>query len=264
TPGYADADFNYKIVGWRDEVSSLPSPYDDNGHGSHCSGISAGEGGLNLDHLGRAVATTADFQQFDGGSEPEGTDYYSITRFNVTTPGIIDVETEFNDFTLGLDDIDLWVYLYYGEFYFGSPTMVDSYIPSSDTWTHNLTHTVTAGDLGMYSFVIGVNYVDNTADGYVSSPDIQFRSKIHWPFDPPQFGSGDAWKGVAPDTHLVGVKVLNQQGLGTASGIIDGINWVITNKNVYNITTMSLSLGGGSGHLGMITAVNNAVEAGIV
>jgi len=258
TPGYADADFNYKIVGWRDEVNGLTSPYDDNGHGSHCSGISAGEGSPNYDGTGRTVATAAYEWDYTGWDVTPGSYLYNWARFNVTDPGLIELFCEFDDFTPGLDDVDFWAYLYYGE------TIVDSHEVASDSWSHTLSYTATSSSLGLYSFRYSMNLIDNTGDGYVSDFNFRFRSEMHWPFSPNLFGSGDAWKGVAPDAHLVGVKVLDQYGSGWSSDIIDGINWVITNKNAYNITTMSLSLGGSSGQLGMITAVNNAVENGIV
>nr|MDO8115687.1 S8 family serine peptidase [Candidatus Sigynarchaeota archaeon] len=44
SPGYGDLDASKKIIGWRDEVSGITSPYDEVGHGSHCSGIVAGSG----------------------------------------------------------------------------------------------------------------------------------------------------------------------------------------------------------------------------
>ncbi|MBA7513085.1 hypothetical protein ES705_05095 [subsurface metagenome] len=258
TPGYSDADFNYKIVGWRDEVNGLPSPYDDNGHGSHCSGISTGEGGPNYDGSGRTVATAAYEFDYTGYDVPEQTLSLNWARFNVTDPGLIELFCEYDDFTPGPDDVDFWVYLYYGE------TIVDSYEVNTDTWSHTLSYTATSSDLGLYSFRFSMNLIDNTGDGYVSNFLNRFRSEMHWPFNPNLFGSGDAWKGVAPDAHLVGVKVLDEHGGGWSSDIINGINWVITNKNVYNITTMSLSLGGGAGDTAFIAAVNNAVENGIV
>jgi len=258
TPGYSDADFNYKIVGWRDEVNGLPSPYDDNGHGSHCSGISTGEGGPNYDGSGRTVATAAYEFDYTGYDVPEQTLSANWARFNVTDPGLIELFCEYDDFTPGPDDVDFWVYLYYGE------TIVDSYEVNTDTWSHTLSYTATSSDLGLYSFRFSMNLIDYTGDGYVSNFVNRFRSEMHWPFNPNLFGSGDAWKGVAPDAHLVGVKVLDEHGSGWSSDIINGINWVITNKNDYNITTMSLSLGGGAGDTAFIAAVNSAVENGIV
>ncbi|KKN07777.1 hypothetical protein LCGC14_1063560, partial [marine sediment metagenome] len=258
TPGYSDANFNYKIVGWRDEVSGEISPYDDNGHGSHVSGIATGEGSPAYDGSGRTVATAAYEFDYTGYLVVSGLYEYNWARFNVTDPGLIELFSEFDDFTPGSDDVDFWAYLYYGE------TIVDSYEVNSDSWSYRLNYTATTSSLGEYSFRFIMNLVDNTGDGYVSDFNIRFRSEMHWPFNPPLFGSGDQWKGVAPDAHLVGVKVLDQYGSGWTSDIINGINWVITNRTVYNITTMSLSLGGGSGDTSLISAVNNAVENGIV
>lgn len=80
-------------------------------------------------------------------------------------------------------------------------------------------------------------------------------------------GEGNrAYKGVAPGAALVGVKVLNSQGSGTTTAIINGINWLIANKNTYNIRVGNMSLGSSgcsNGTDSLSTAVNNAVNAGI-
>ncbi len=258
TPGYSDGDFNNKIVGWRDEVNSLTYPYDDNGHGSHCSGIATGEGSPNYDGTGRTVATAAYEWDYTGSSVPEQTLLSNWARFNVTDPGLIELDCEFEDFTPGPDDVDFWAYLYYGE------TIVDSHEVTSDSWTHNLTYTATSSDLGLYSFRFNMALIDNTGDGYVSDFKVRFRSEMHWPFNPPLFSSGDPWKGVAPDTHLVGVKVLDSTGSGSTSDILAGLEWITMNKAIYNITTISMSLGYGGSVTSVINAVNNAVEEGIV
>jgi serine protease AprX len=83
-------------------------------------------------------------------------------------------------------------------------------------------------------------------------------------------GTGEgssSYRGVAPGAALVGVKVLNSAGSGTTTQIVNGINWMISNKTLYNIRIGSMSLGsaGSSGGTDSISvAVNNAVNAGIV
>ncbi|MFW9878940.1 MAG: S8 family serine peptidase, partial [Candidatus Thorarchaeota archaeon] len=258
SPGYAPGDFNYKVVGWRDEINSLTSPYDDNGHGSHCSGIVAGNGNPSYDGNGRTVSTVADNLDYTSYNIYEGLYLFNETRFNVTDSGLIELNCEFEDATPGPDDVDLWAYLYYEN------SLVDSYIVDSDSWSHTLSYSVTSDTLGVYSFRFILNLVDNTGDGYVSDLNITYRSINHWPFDPPQFSCGDPWKGVAPDAKIVGVKVLNEHGGGYSSDIISGINWVINNKIAYNITTISLSVGGPAGDVALINAFNNAVDNGIV
>ncbi|WP_456444186.1 S8 family serine peptidase [Thermococcus sp.] len=55
--------------------------------------------------------------------------------------------------------------------------------------------------------------------------------------------SNGKYRGVAPGAKLVGVKVLNADGSGSVSTIIAGIDWVIQNKDKYNISVINLSLG---------------------
>jgi serine protease AprX len=78
--------------------------------------------------------------------------------------------------------------------------------------------------------------------------------------------SGGLERGVAPGAALVGAKVLDAQGSGTASGVIAGVNWVVTNKDRFGIEVMSLSLGANGCYNGTdpeSQAVNAAVAAGI-
>lgn len=74
-------------------------------------------------------------------------------------------------------------------------------------------------------------------------------------------------KGVAPGAALVGIKVLDANGSGTTTGIINGINWMIANKSAYNIRVGNMSLGSSGcsdGTDSLSVAVNNAVSNGII
>lgn len=91
--------------------------------------------------------------------------------------------------------------------------------------------------------------------------------------------SGGRFKGPAPDAHLVGIQVLNGEGEGSMSEVIEnltaGVNWMVENKEQYNIKVANLSLGlplveyqrswfGPSTLYDPIgAAINRAVEAGI-
>jgi serine protease AprX len=57
-----------------------------------------------------------------------------------------------------------------------------------------------------------------------------------------QLGADNEWNGVAPGVNLVGVRVLDQNGKGTYEKVIKGIQWVLDNREKYNIKVMNLSL----------------------
>tara|TARA_Y100000034_G_C6909729_1_gene423743 strand:- start:9365 stop:12343 length:2979 start_codon:yes stop_codon:yes gene_type:complete len=52
--------------------------------------------------------------------------------------------------------------------------------------------------------------------------------------------------GVAPGANLISIKALNASGDGLSGDIIRGIDWCTSNSTVYNISVISMSLGGGS------------------
>jgi len=67
--------------------------------------------------------------------------------------------------------------------------------------------------------------------------------------------------GVAPGARLWAVKVLNSQGSGATSGIIGGIDWVVSRGN---IEVINMSLGGQGISTAYRTAIDNAVANGVV
>jgi len=83
-------------------------------------------------------------------------------------------------------------------------------------------------------------------------------------------GQGDAntaYRGVAPATALVGVKVMNSSGTGYTSTIISGVQFCIDNKVRYNIRIINMSLGGGASSDGtdaLSAVVNAAADHGIL
>ena len=194
-----------------------------------------------LDGAGRTVATESFWEDFWPYAYIDGYSlWFVLTRFNVTKPDVIEVECNFTDYTYGADRIYGRAALYYG----GS--QVEIVGNNSVSWQFNLSETVTPLTLGPYELRMKVTFDDKDIDGdpYVWDPYIRFRGEIHWPFNPPSYGCGNYWKGIAPTSHLVGLKVLNKNGVGFSSDIIKGVQWVIDNRTKYNITVMSLSLGG--------------------
>jgi subtilisin family serine protease len=75
-------------------------------------------------------------------------------------------------------------------------------------------------------------------------------------------------RGVSPGAKLVALKVLNAAGSGFESDVVAGIDWCRNNATLFNISVISLSLGGGSYSAACDTnpdaaAVNSAFNAGI-
>ena len=55
--------------------------------------------------------------------------------------------------------------------------------------------------------------------------------------------SNGQYIGIAPKANLIDVRVLDAHGVGTASSIIAGLQWVIANKNLYGIRVVNMSFG---------------------
>ena len=52
-----------------------------------------------------------------------------------------------------------------------------------------------------------------------------------------------AYEGMAPAANLVNLRVLNSQGVGRVSGVLAALDWLIANKNSYNVRVVNMSLG---------------------
>ncbi len=55
--------------------------------------------------------------------------------------------------------------------------------------------------------------------------------------------TGNAYEGVAPGASLVNLRVLNSQGVGSVSGVLSALDWLLANKGAYNVRVVNLSLG---------------------
>lgn len=86
-------------------------------------------------------------------------------------------------------------------------------------------------------------------------------------------GSGAAlsgkYRGIAPGCHFVGVKVLDNRGNGDTDDVIRGIEWIIRNKEKYNIRVLNISVGTfqkteNKEKTKLVDSVNEAWDNGIV
>jgi subtilisin family serine protease len=250
SPGFGDQNFSKKIIGWNDQVGTTTSPYDDNGHGSQCSGLSAGNGFFSVDASGNATATCGANL---GSVSSTGT--YFISGMMVNKTGTITIKVKWA--TTGTAKLSA-LPLYYGDktLSASSWTQIASVsTPSQNTW-YALTYNVAATPSGGYDmYHVLMTLTAGTGNLYVVFT-------MSWPYAPPSDGFS-AWTGIAPQSKLVGVKVLDYSGSGTSTGLINGIDWIIANRMTYHITVASMSLGFTSEVTSVDSAVVNLVNSGV-
>lgn len=74
------------------------------------------------------------------------------------------------------------------------------------------------------------------------------------------------YAGIAPECNIASIKILDDMGKGNSSDVLAGIQWIISNKEKYNIRVANLSIGtldSGSDDP-LVKAVNAAWDNGIV
>jgi len=71
------------------------------------------------------------------------------------------------------------------------------------------------------------------------------------------------YKGIAPEANIIGVKVLDETGGGNTSDILAGLQWVVDNKEKYNIKVISMSLGSAADSSYRQDALSRGVAAAI-
>lgn len=81
--------------------------------------------------------------------------------------------------------------------------------------------------------------------------------------------SGGEYTGIAPKCNIIGVKVLNHKGNGNVSDVLAGLQWVINNKERYNIRIVNISVGTTSSdsydeNSALVKGVNAVWDAGII
>ncbi|NOT48313.1 MAG: S8 family serine peptidase, partial [Acidobacteria bacterium] len=81
-------------------------------------------------------------------------------------------------------------------------------------------------------------------------------------------GASGYYNGIAPNASLLNLRVLDDNGRGSASNAIAALDWMIANKATYNIRVANMSLGAGArdSYLNdpLCLAARRAVNAGIV
>jgi hypothetical protein len=249
SPGYGDQDFSKKIVGWNDQVGSTTSPIDDDGHGSHCAGLAAGNGFFSIDASGNAIATY--------GSELSGGGIWFGGGMMVNKTGTIKINVKW----MGTGTAKLSsAVLRYGDknLNYALWTQVASVSTPNPNTVYSMTYNVASIPSGGYDMYHIMLPTTGTGDLYVTYT-------LSWPYMPPSDGFS-AWTGIAPQSKLVGVRVFDSAGATLsvdAMRVIGGIEWIIANRMIYHISVASMSLSFGSEMSAVNSAVLNLVNSGV-
>ncbi len=81
--------------------------------------------------------------------------------------------------------------------------------------------------------------------------------------------SNGKYAGMAPKSNIVMIKILDEYGNGETNSVIKGIDWIIKNKQKFNIRLLNISVGtlprtGSEEKSAIIESVENAWDNGIV
>ena len=82
-------------------------------------------------------------------------------------------------------------------------------------------------------------------------------------------GNGHAsegkYQGIAPESNIISVKILDQNGQGNSAQAIAGLRWIMDNAKKYNIRVVNLSIGTNDHKINvpLMEAVNKLWFAGI-
>jgi subtilisin family serine protease len=250
--GYGLGDFSKKIVGWNDQVTSSSAPFDDIGHGSHCSGLAAGDGFFSVDESGYATATWgANLGRITSAET------YLLSGIMVNRTGTVTVSVRWSN--VGQATLTSLL-LYDGAKSLSTGSWVNLAsvaTPNEDTW-YTFTYNVASTPSGGYDMYHVLGSLTKGSPSPVKEENLYVMFTVTWPYTPPEDG-GSAWTGIAPDSKLVGVKVLP----GTNIELVGGIDWIVENRMIYHITVASMSLGFDVELTSVDVAVKNLVDSGV-
>ncbi len=73
-------------------------------------------------------------------------------------------------------------------------------------------------------------------------------------------GAAGGYAGAMPTAKLLSIDVINDQGVGTAADVIRACDWILANKDTYNIQVANFSLHSASRASVMFDPLDQAVE----
>jgi len=248
-------DLSGKVVYWQDfaghDASLTGDEYvsatDWNGHGTHCASIATGTGAAGGTASTIDVSGTLGIPALDAGNG-------YISQIEVEATGNVHIEVQWDD-KGGANGATDTLFIALDTSQDGAFTGADV-ISTGDYSAMPLTLDASSLAPGQYLILIGP-----WDSGEIGRATIQYT--VTRPASTTSDGH-NKYRGVAPNCKLVGLKALDDSGVGTQSNFLDALDWVYNNGMSYDVQVVSMSLGFTSKILAIDQAVNNLVSEGYV
>ena len=236
-----------KVIEWKDFFNEYTVPTDNRSHGTPVASIACGNPWNTTDIQGRTIFSERYFYDWSFYNLKQYKTYIqALTSFLAIKTGNITIEGSwFKEETATAKVIGFQLINQSG-------AVVKQIATQNEDHLYSLTYEINETNYGIYSF----QYLFNTTTA--SSPAYGINSTIYLPEDTSNIN--DTYSGVAPNCKLVALRCVG----GGELEIIEAMEWVIDNKEKYNITSVVMSFRMSGPSYDVRYWADKLVEAGLV
>jgi serine protease AprX len=230
---YGELDFTNKIIGWQDFVGSSNVPIDTHGHGTTLASITLGGGNESLElssnEFGSSLTAGGNFSHIDLFYPNHVTPgWYRVKLATFEIPAVdslFKTHANFTEFTV--DQImNYRMELYRNGILVNQSTQN---VPEMEI-TYN-----SSNNAGLFEIYFGYQIATAKNPNYnifMNSTFVPTNSPTPWA----------NFTGIAPETKVVSIRILNDTAMGNVTSLLSGLDWVRSNNSLYQISATVLSV----------------------